>query len=62
VLGPAVLWLNHSCSICIHVLNQHMEVSDGYLDCPYLFGQMVTLAHARQAAEVECPLSDRYLN
>jgi hypothetical protein len=51
VLGPAVLWLNHSCSICIL-----MEASDGYLGFSYLLGQMVTLALARQARELECPL------
>ena len=62
MLGSAALVANHSCSICIHALNQLMEASDGFLAFPYLFGQMVTLALARQAAEAEFPLSDHYLN
>ena len=62
MLGSAALVANHSCSICIHALNQLTEASDGSLAFPHLFGRMVTLALARQAAELKCPLSDRYLN
>ena len=56
VRGSAVLVANHWCSICIHALNQLLEASDGFLAFPYLFGQNVTLALARQAREVGCPL------
>jgi hypothetical protein len=55
VLGSVVPVVNHWCSICIHALNQLLEASDGFLAFPYLFGQMVTLALARQAVEVNRP-------
>jgi hypothetical protein len=55
VLGSVVPVVNHWCSICIHALNQLLEASDGFLAFPYLFGQMVTLALARQAVEVKRP-------
>ena len=56
MLGSVVPVVNHWCSICIHALNQLLEASDGYLAFPYLFGQNITLALARQAREVGCPL------
>lgn len=56
MLGSAVSVVNHWCSICIHAINLLLEASDGFLAFPYPFGQNVTLALARQAREVGCPL------
>ncbi len=62
MLGSAALVANHSCSFCIHALNHLTEASNGFCAFAYLFGRMVTLALARRAAELKCPLGDPYLN